>query len=106
LQSLYFLSLRAVIHGDDFTILGFDTNLDWFKSAITTKWQVKIEGRIGPNTNVTKIMHVLNRLVEWKEDGIHYKADQRHAQIIVKTLELEGSRKGSVVPGTKEEVDL
>ena len=84
-------NLRAVIHGDGFTILGFDNNLDWFKSAITTKWQVKVKGRIGPNASDTKIIQVLNRLVEWKEDGIHYEADQRHAQIIVKTLELERS---------------
>jgi hypothetical protein len=49
---------------------------------------------------------VLNRLVEWRPDGIHYEADQRHAEIIVKTLSLDNNAKGSAVPGTSDEVDL
>ena len=59
-------NLRAVIHGDDFTILGFTSELDWFRNAITTKWQIKVKGRIGPAPDDLKLMHVLNRLVEWK----------------------------------------
>ena len=39
-------------------------------------------------------------------DGIHYEAHQRHAQLIVKMLELESNSKGSAVPGMREEVDL
>jgi hypothetical protein len=99
-------NIRAVIHGDDFTLLGIDKNLDWFRAAIQAKWQVKIKGRLGPDPHDTKIIHVLNRLVEWCEDGIHYEADQRHADILVKTLSLDNNANGSPVPGTSEEVDL
>ena len=30
-------NLRAVIHGDDFTILGYDDDLDWFRTMIEAK---------------------------------------------------------------------
>ena len=60
-------NLRAVIHGDDFKLLGFDNNLDWFKSALTAKWQVKIKGRIGPKHDDSKIIHVFNRLVDGRK---------------------------------------
>ena len=49
---------------------------------------------------------MLNTLLEWNADGIHYEADQRHAQIIMQTLGLEHDFKGSAVPGLREEVDL
>ena len=85
-------NVRSVIHGDDFTMRGHSKDLDWFRAAIAAKWQVKIKDRIGPAPDV-KVMHVLSTLVEWKTDGIHYEADQRHAQIIVQTLGLEDESK-------------
>ena len=78
--------MRAVIHGDDFTLLGFDSDLDWFRRRITSKWEVKVKGRIGPSPNDQKIMHVLNRIVEWTDKGITYEADSRHAEIIIQSL--------------------
>jgi len=99
-------NLWVAIHGDDFTLLGTDQNLDWFRTSIQAKWQVKVKGRLGPGPQDTKVIHVLNRLVEWREDGTHYEADQRHPDILVKTLSLDSNAKGSAVPGTSDEVDL
>ena len=43
--------LRAVIHGDDFTLLGNEIELDWFRDNIQAKFEVKIRGRLGPGVN-------------------------------------------------------
>jgi len=40
--------IRAVIHGDDFTLLGNEVALDWFRERIKAKFEVKFRGRLGP----------------------------------------------------------
>lgn len=98
--------MRVVIHGDDFTILGYDKDLDWFREQIMAKWQIKVKGRIGPSEADLKSIHILNRIVEWKDDGIHYEADPRNAEIILKALNIKNDSKGTSVPGSREETDL
>ena len=43
-------NLRAVVHGDDFTILGHEQELDWFRDRIKKKYEAKIGGRLGPES--------------------------------------------------------
>ena len=93
--------LRAVIHGDDFTILGHSDQLDWFRSEIQGKFEVKLRGRIGPSSNDDKTIRLLNRVFEWTERGILFEADQRHAEIIIKDNGLKLDSKGVVTPGVK-----
>ncbi len=38
----------AVIHGDDFTLLGFAGDFDWFRQQIVKKFEVNMRGRLGP----------------------------------------------------------
>ena len=33
--------LRAVIHGDDFTVLGLEEDLNWFRTRIEERFEVK-----------------------------------------------------------------
>ena len=40
--------LRIVAHGDDFTVLGHEESLDWFRQKISEKFEVKFRGRLGP----------------------------------------------------------
>ena len=91
----------VIVHGDDFVILGDDEQIDWFKGRMNTAYQCKEVGRIGPEEGDAKSMRLLNRIIEWREDGIHLEADQRHAEIIIKELGLEDA-KGSDVPGSKD----
>ena len=94
-------NLRVAIHGDDFTILGNDKELDWFRKEIMNKFEVKVRGRIGPNDNDEKQIRLLNRVFEWKEEGIYVEADQRHAELIVKDLNFKENTKSVVTPGEK-----
>ena len=40
--------IRLVVHGGDFTVLGYEEDLDWFRRAISHKYEVKFRGRVGP----------------------------------------------------------
>ena len=62
--------LRVVIHGDDFTVLGLEKDLDWFRTRIAEKFEVKFRGRLGPAANDDKRIRILNRGIEWGETGI------------------------------------
>ena len=60
-----------------------------FRGAIQKKFEVKCQGRIGPGVGDEKSIRILNRVLEWKEDGLHYEADQRHAEIITEMVGLK-----------------
>ena len=94
-------NLRLVVHGDDFTLLGAEEDLDWFKGEIVQKFEVKFRGRIGPGVNDQKSIKILNRVVEWTEEGLVYEADQRHAEIIADMVDLKKGSKGVCTPGAK-----
>ena len=92
-------NLRLVVHGDDFTVLGWETQLDWYWEQVTRKFESKVKGRIGPASGDEKSMRVLNRLVHWTSEGIEYEADQRHAELIIQELNLKADSKGVNTPG-------
>ena len=96
-------NLRVVVHGDDFTVLGYEEDLDWFRRAISEEYEVKFRGRIGPGSEDDRAIRILNRIVEWGPEGVWYEADQRHAEIIVAKMGLEAGAKGVVTPGLKRE---
>ena len=94
-------NIRAVVHGDDFTILGQERQLDWFRERIAAKFEVKFRGRLGPAATDDKAIRILNRVVTWTAEGLEYEADQRHAEIIVDHLGLATSAKAVTTPSTK-----
>ena len=47
------------MHGDDFTLLGSDEDLDWFEEEIKKKFEVKIRGRLRPGHNDMKSSRIL-----------------------------------------------
>jgi len=94
-------NIRAVIHGDDFTMLGWEKDLDWFRKQIVKTFEVKMRGRMGRDAGDDKHMRILNRIVTWTNEGIEYEPDQRHAEIIIKMMGLDKSEKSVITPGTK-----
>ena len=73
-HACFIKGLRLVVHGDDFTILGYEQDLDWFwrQSARSTRLSVVAES--GPTSAMTSI-RILSRMVEWTEDGLNCEAD-------------------------------
>ena len=48
-----------------------------------------------------KSIRILNRIVEWTRNGLWYEADQRHAEIFVKDLDLLNHKVRCEVPGER-----
>ena len=67
------------------------------------KYEIKSEF-LGPEEGQNRELRVLNRVLRWTSRGIEYEPDQRHSEIIVKTLKLEHA-KAVNTPVVAEEKD-
>ena len=72
--------LNIVAHGDDFTVLGFDVDLDFLQADIQAEFDVKVRGRLGSGKQDDKRMRILNRIVRWADAGLRVEADPRHVE--------------------------
>ena len=54
--------VSAVVHGDDFALLGWKDSLDWFWKEIHKRIERKHIGRIGPAKEDEKQIRILNRI--------------------------------------------
>jgi len=61
------------------------------------KFEIK-STRIGPARGDDKSLRLLSRIVEWTPQGIAIEGDQRHAELVVKDLELELTSKSVSTP--------
>ena len=77
------------VHGDDFTSSGPKAHLDWMKSQMEAKYELKELARLGPAKDDGKEVKVLKRFVRWTETGIEYEADPRKIERLVVDLGLE-----------------
>ena len=94
--------LIVEIHGDDFTNIGSEEHLEWFKLEISKTFEFKHKARLGPDQGDDKSVRILNRIISWQDGfGIKYEADQRHAEILIEALDLQTAREVST-PGVKE----
>ena len=93
--------LTCVVHGDDFTTLGTDRKLKWFHQQIQAHFEIKIRGIMGSGKDDVKEMRILNRIVRRTHEGFFWEADPRHAELLIRELELD---KCQVVktPGTRD----
>ncbi len=92
--------LKLVVHGDDFTILCTDSNLNFFITAIKNEFEVKVRGRLGSGKEDDKSVRILNRIIRWTHQGIRVEADPRHVEILIKETGL-GEANIVVTPGAK-----
>ena len=102
---LFYHQVRQLIvefHGDDFTNIGSEEDLDWFKSKIKESFQFKHKARLGPDGKDDKSVKILSRIITWEDGfGIKYEADQRHGDILVESMKLHTAKPVST-PGIKD----
>lgn len=87
-------NVRFVVYGDDFTVLGNDKSLDWFRKRIKGRYEVELKARLGGTRQDDKAAFLLNRPIEWNTEGISYEADQTHVEIMLRDLNLDSHSKG------------
>jgi hypothetical protein len=94
-------NLRVVVYGDDFTVLGPEDELDWFRKQMQQRYEVEFKARLGGQKQDDKDVFLLNRPIEWTASGITYEADQRHVEIIARDLQLGDKVKNTPFPHEK-----
>ena len=60
---------------------------------------------MGPQDKDDKSVRLLNRVIEWTDEGIKYEADQRHGELIIKDMGFEGNSNSVSTPGGKKSED-
>ena len=94
--------LIVEVHGDDFTNIGHESNLNWFLDRIKETFEYKHKARLGPDAQDSKSVRVLNRIITWDDEvGVRYEADQRHGEILVESMNINEANPVST-PGIKE----
>ena len=88
--------LRTLVHGDDFTTAGSCENIKWLHESLGKEWMVVEHGFLGPpgTPNTIQDIRVLNRIISWKDEGIWWEPDSRHADLVVEILETKIGKDG------------
>ena len=94
---------RVLVHGDDFLCLADDEGQKKIEDILRSRYDYKIVGSIGPEAHDGTTLTVINRILTFdREKGVLlYEADPRHAELIIRELQLEKSRT-VVTPGQKK----
>ena len=61
-------NIRVVIYGDDFTVLGPEHQLDWFRKQMLKRYEVEFKARLGGEAQDDKEVFLLNRPIEWERE--------------------------------------
>ena len=86
--------LRTLVHGDDYASVGSLANLRWLKGQLEATFEMKsvICGH-SDETDVVREAKILNRIIRASPEGWEYECDQRHAEIMIEAMGLEGTKK-------------
>ena len=95
------LGVSVMVHGDDFVAVGPRQHLAETRKTLEDKYKLKVE-LLGKGDGETNELRILNKVVRATDKGIELEADPRHAELVIKELNLE-SAKPSAVPGAKVE---
>ena len=94
--------VSTTVHGDDFTSTGTEVNLKWLQAGLESAFEITTEF-LGPSrARHMQEVRILNRVISWNEECLSYEADQRHAEIMIRELGLEGA-KAVTTPGSRDD---
>ena len=89
--------LRTLVHGDDFVTVCNREDVKFIREKLDQRFQLKTSV-VGRGKGEVQETRILNRVLRTTEDGWEYEADQRHGELIIQTLAMEGA-KTVVSPG-------
>ena len=93
-----------VVHGDDFTFLGYEDSLKEIESAMSKWWEIKVRGIIGDDPGDDKEIIILNRKVSWDGNALYLQPDPKHRSAILEAFGLKEESKGLTIPSDRDEV--
>ena len=77
--------IRAVVYGDDLTLLESEEHLDWFKAEIMKVYAIDFKARLGPEKGDQKSVRLLNRIVEWTPEGINIEGPMKEINVMLRS---------------------
>lgn len=84
--------IRTFVHGDDYVSTGKPHDLQWMKSKLEEKYQIKTQ-MLGPGKEHTKELKIFNGIATWnQQSGFTYEVDPRHVEIILEQLNLNDAK--------------
>jgi hypothetical protein len=84
--------IRALVHGGDYVAVAEPEDLKWLRERMKSVFEIHTKV-FGPDETEEeeKAISVLGRIIEWREDGVAYEADPRHAGKLIKEFNLENA---------------
>ena len=91
------------MHGDDFTFLGFADDLEKIKLKMEEWYELKVRGILGTDAGDDAKISILNREIEVTAEGLTYRADPKHAELIWEKLGLTRASRGATTAFVRED---
>ncbi len=85
----------------DFVTTGSRIHPEWFRQKLLARFEIKTKV-VGRGKGEVHEARILNRIIRVTPQGWEYEADQRHGEIVVEALGLEGARGVSSTPRGEE----
>ena len=89
------------VQGDDLIVCGLAASLNWLRAQFEARFEITCQV-LGPERGQQQEVRILNRVLRWCKNGIEYEANERHAEIAIRDLGLDGA-KALGTPGTRED---
>ena len=85
--------LKTMVHGDDFITSGIKEQAAWFDQKLKERFEIKTKV-VGADVAGGEVCEarVLNRIIRCGEAGWEYEPDQRHSELMIKELNLQGAK--------------
>ena len=97
------LDIKLLVHGDGFLVLVLadQEGQEYMQQVLKEKYEYRCDGEIGKGAG--KHLTILNRTVSYEQETgrVTYKADPRHAEMIIRQLNLQNA-KGITTPAEKK----
>ena len=99
--------LKLTVHGDDFRVTRPTADLQRMQRRMEQKYEIKAQ-YLGPESGMEDEIQILNWTLRWTKEGITYEAGQRHAEIVIKEMNMKQANTVSTptVPESSEEASL
>jgi hypothetical protein len=94
---------RLVVHGDDFTYLGYPEVLDEVLKHMKEWWDVKLRAVMGDESGDDREVTILNRTLRWDGSALTLRADEKHVREILKEFNLTKESRGITIPVDQDE---
>ena len=88
------LDIKLLVHGDGFLVLVLadQEGQEYMQEVLKEKYEYRCDGEIGKGSG--KYLTILNRIVSYEQETgrVTYEADPRHAEMIIRQLNLQTAK--------------